>query len=62
MHIDKQAKLSILIMLSSSRCTETAKEEGLWLAYRPKHLVQNTQMTAAATAAVMLCFYSYLPQ
>ena len=39
MHIDKQATLSILIMLSSSRGTETAKVEVLWLANRPKHLV-----------------------
>ena len=29
MHIDKQATLSILIMLSSLRGTETAKVEGL---------------------------------
>ena len=39
MHIDKQATLSILIMLSSSRGTKTAEVEGLWLANRPKHLV-----------------------
>ena len=39
MHIDKEATLSILIMLSSSRGTETAKVEGLWLANRSKHLV-----------------------
>ena len=39
MHIDKQVTLSILIMLFSSRGTETAKVEGLWLANRPKHLV-----------------------
>ena len=39
MNIDKQVILSILIMLFSSRGTETAKVEGLWLANRPKHLV-----------------------
>ena len=39
LHIDKQVILSILIMLFSSRGTETAKVEGLWLANRPKHLV-----------------------
>ena len=39
MHIDKQVTLSILVMLFSSRGTETAKVEGLWLATRPKHLV-----------------------
>ena len=39
MHIDKQVILSILVMLFSSRGTETAKVEGLWLVNRPKHLV-----------------------
>ena len=39
MHIDKQVTLSILVMLFSSRGTETAKVEGLWLVNRPKHLV-----------------------
>ena len=39
MHIDKQATLSIMVMLSSLRGTETAEVEGLWLANRPKHLV-----------------------
>ena len=39
MHMDKQVTLSILVMLFSSRGTETAKEEGLWLVNRPKHLV-----------------------
>ena len=39
MHIDKQVTLSILIMLFSSRGTETAKVGGLWLANRPKYLV-----------------------
>ena len=38
-HIDKQVTLSILIMLFSSRGTETAKVEGLWVANRPKCLV-----------------------
>ena len=39
MHIDKQVTLSILVMLFSSRGTETAKVEGLWLVNRPKCLV-----------------------
>ena len=39
MHIDKQIILSILVMLFSSRGTETAEVEGLWLVYRPEHLV-----------------------
>ena len=39
MHIDKQVTLSILVMLFSSRGTETAEVEGLWLVNRPKHLV-----------------------
>ena len=39
MHIDKQVTLSILIMLFSSRGTEIAEVEGLWLANRPKCLV-----------------------
>ena len=39
MHIDKQVKLSILVILFSLRGTKTAKVEGLWLGYRPKCLV-----------------------
>ena len=39
MHIDKQVTLSILVMLVSSRGTETAKVEGLWLVNRPERLV-----------------------
>ena len=39
MHIDKQVTLSILVMLFSSRGTETAEVEGLWLVNRPKCLV-----------------------
>ena len=39
MHMDKQVTHSILIMLFSTRGTEKAKVEGLWLVYRPKHLV-----------------------
>ena len=38
MHIDKQVTLSILVMLFSSRGTETAKVEGLWLINRPECL------------------------
>ena len=39
MHMDKQVKLSILVMLFSLRSTKTAKVEGLWFVPRPKHLV-----------------------
>ena len=39
MHIYKQVTLSILVMLFSSRGTETAKVEGLWLVNRPECLV-----------------------
>ena len=39
MHIEKQVTLSILVMLFSSRGTETAEVEGLWLANRPECLV-----------------------
>ena len=39
MHIDKQVTLSILVMLFSSRGTEIAEVEGLWLVNRPKCLV-----------------------
>ena len=39
MHIDKQVTLSILIMLFSSRGTETAKVEGLLIVNRPECLV-----------------------
>ena len=31
--------LAILVMLSAMRGTEMAKVEGLWLVYRPEHLV-----------------------
>ena len=39
MHVDKQVTLSILVMLFPTRGTEIAKVEGLWLVYRPEHLV-----------------------
>ena len=39
MHMDKQVTHSILDMLFSTRGTETAKVEGLWLINRPKHFV-----------------------
>ena len=39
MHMDKQVTHSILSMLFSTRGTETAKVEGLWLVNRPKCLV-----------------------
>ena len=39
LHMDKQVTLSILVMLFSTRGTETAKVEGLRLVNRPKHLV-----------------------
>ena len=39
MHMDKQITYSILVMLFSTRGTETAKVEGLWLVNRPKCIV-----------------------
>ena len=36
MHMDKQVTHSVLDMLFSMRCTETAKVEGLWLINRPE--------------------------
>ena len=36
MHIDKQIKQFILVMLCSMRGTKIAKVEGLWLVNRPK--------------------------
>ena len=39
MHIDKQITQSILVMLCSTRGTEIAEVEGLWLVNRPKHSV-----------------------
>ena len=36
MHMEKQIKQSILIMLCSMRGTEIANVEGLWLVNRPK--------------------------
>ena len=41
MHMDKQVTLSILVMLFSTRGTETAEVEGLWLVNRPEYLVQE---------------------
>ena len=41
MHMDKQVTHSILIMLFSTRGTKIAEVEGLWLVYRPKHLVSE---------------------
>ena len=39
MHVDKQVTHSILVMLFSTRGTETTTVGGLWLVYRPKCLV-----------------------
>ena len=39
MHMDKQVTQSILVIVFSTRGTETGKVEGLWLVNRPKHLV-----------------------
>ena len=39
MHMDKQGTHSILDMLSSTRGTETAEIEGLWLVNRPECFV-----------------------
>ena len=39
MHMDKQVTHSILVMLLSTRGTETAEVKGWWLVYRPKCLV-----------------------
>ena len=39
MHMDKQVTHSILDMLFSTRSTQTAKVEGLWLISRPKCFV-----------------------
>ena len=41
MYIDKQVTLSILVMLFSSRGTETTEVEGWWLANRPECLVSK---------------------
>ena len=38
-HVDKQVTLSILVMLFSTKGTETAKVEDLWLVNRPKCFV-----------------------
>ena len=39
MHMDEQITPSILVMVFSTRGTDTAKVEGLWLVNIPKHLV-----------------------
>ena len=39
--MDKQITQSILVMLCSTRGTEIAKVEGLWLVNRPKPLVSE---------------------
>ena len=41
MHMDKQIMQSILVMLYSTRGTEIARLEGLWLVNRPKNLVSE---------------------
>ena len=41
MPMDKQITQSILVMLCSTRGTEVAEVEGLWLANRPKHFVSE---------------------
>ena len=62
MHIDKQVTLSILVMLFSSRGTETAKVEGLWLTNRPKCLVpEYPDNSNSPLGLVVLSFYSTLP-
>ena len=43
MHMDKQITQSILVMLCSTRGTEIAKVECLWLVNRPKCLVSEDQ-------------------
>ena len=60
-HIDKQVKLSILVMLFSSRGTEIAKVEGLWLGYRPECLVPEYP-DDSPQGLVVLSFYSSLPR
>ena len=61
MHIDKQVTISILVMLFSSRGTETAKVEGLWLVNRPKDLVPEYRDNSPR-GLVVFSFYSSLPQ
>ena len=62
MHTDKQVTLSILIMLFSSRGTETAEVEGLWLANRPKHLVpeypDNSPKVQLCSPFIVFSLYS----
>ena len=41
MHMDKQITQSIMVMLCTTRGTEIAKVEGLWLVTRPKCLVSE---------------------
>ena len=41
MHMDKQITQFILVMLCSTRGTEIAKVEDLWLVNRPKHSVSE---------------------
>ena len=55
MHIDRQATLSILIMLSSLRATKTAKVGGLWLANRPGHLVPEYPDDSRSSPEVRSC-------
>ena len=61
MHMDKQITQSILVMLCSTRGTEIAKVEGLWLVNTPKHSVSED---TDDSPEVQLCssVYSSLPQ
>ena len=54
MHIDEQVTLSVLVMLFSSRGTETAKVEGLWLINRPKCLVPEHPTALRFGSALLL--------
>ena len=58
MHMDKQVTHSILGMLFSTRGTETAKVEGLWIVNRPKCLVPEDPDNSSE---VWLCSHFIVP-
>ena len=58
MHIDKQITQSILVMLCSTRGTEIAEVEGLWLVNRPKCSVSEDPDDSSK---VWLCSHFIVP-
>ena len=55
--MDKQGTQFILVILYSTRGTNIAGVEGLWLINRPNHSVQETQTTALRFMCAVLIYF-----